>query len=451
MLKKRISYGFLGVVLLALLSVQAQAAVSEQPPKVPSLAPMLERVLPAVVNISTRSRVKMQPNPLFNDPIFRQFFGAPNMPQEQEAQSSGSGVIVDAAKGYVITNNHVIDDAEEIMVTLRDRRTVKAKVVGRDPEVDVALLQIKADRLTALPKADSSQLRVGDYVVAIGNPFGLGQTVTMGIVSALGRSGLGIENYEDFIQTDASINPGNSGGALVDLRGQLVGINTAIAGPNGGNVGIGFAIPINMADNITRQLVSYGAVKRGQLGIMIQDLTPDLAAAFGLKTTSGVVVSQVMNGSSAARAGIRQGDVITAIDGKPLSKAGELRNSVGLQRVGTKVKLSFLRDGKPYYANVVIAEAKESRQQARTENSQSAAEVFKGATLGVREGHLQVTDVQPNSPAWNAGMRRGDILESVNRKPVHSIEDVRRAVKSASGALLINLRRGNGSLFIVIK
>lgn len=439
--------GFVGMAWFVAAAAQSAAT----PPPVPTLAPMIERVVPAVVNISTRSRVQMAPNPLLDDPVFRRFFGVPEMQsQAQEMRSSGSGVIVDAKQGYILTNNHVIDDADEISVILRDRRTFKAKVIGRDPDVDIAVLQIKADRLMALPKADSSKLRVGDYVVAIGNPFGLGQTVTMGIVSALGRTGLGIENYEDFIQTDASINPGNSGGALVDLRGQLVGINTAIAGPNGGNVGIGFAIPVNMASNIMGQLVSYGEVKRGQLGVLIQDLTPELATAFGLKHHEGVVISQIVSGSPAARAGLRQGDVITAIDGKSVSTAGDLRNIVGLKRLGTIVKLDFIRDGKRYFASIRISEAKAEVRTA-SGSKPSATDTLKGAVLKQGNGHVQVSDVSGNSPAWAAGIRSGDIIISVNRQPVKTLEQVRRAAKSSVNGLLLNILRGNSALFVVIR
>ena len=287
---------FLVISLTALLIVWFQAATAALPLMVdsdgrPTLAPMLKQVTPAVVNISTKSLIKMQQNPLFNDPFFRRFFDVPEMPKERESQALGSGVIVDAKKGYILTNNHVIAKADEITVTLNDHRQFEAKVVGTDPDADLAVISIKAERLSELAMADSDTLEVGDFVVAIGNPFGLEQTVTSGIVSALGRSGLGIEGYENFIQTDASINPGNSGGALVDLDGKLVGVNTAIVGPSGGNVGIGFAIPSNMAQSIMNQLIEFGEVRRGQMGVMIQDVTPDLAKAFGIDRQSGAVIA----------------------------------------------------------------------------------------------------------------------------------------------------------------
>jgi serine protease Do/serine protease DegQ len=316
---------------------------ADQP--LPSLAPMLEAVTPAVVNISTEGRVVMRPNPLLNDPFFRRFFDIPEQPRERRVQNLGSGVIVDAKQGYVITNHHVINRADTITVTLRDGRQLPAKVIGSDPETDVAVVQIAAQKLTPLSLADSGQLRVGDYVVAIGNPFGLGQTVTSGIVSALGRNTLGIQGYEDFIQTDASINPGNSGGALVNLRGELVGINTAIFAPTGGNVGIGFAIPSNMVKQLMDQLVEYGEVRRGQLGISVQDLTPELARAFGLQNNRGAVIAQIFPNSAAQRAGLKTGDVVLAVAGKAIRNANQLRNAIGLLIVGERVTLTILRDG----------------------------------------------------------------------------------------------------------
>jgi serine protease Do/serine protease DegQ len=317
---------------------------ADQP--LPSLAPMLEAVTPAVVNISTEGRIVMRRNPLLNDPFFRRFFDIPEQPRERRTQNLGSGVIVDAEQGYVITNHHVIKRADTITVTLRDGRQLKANVIGSDPETDVAVVRIAARNLTPLSLADSGQLRVGDYVVAIGNPFGLGQTVTSGIVSALGRNTLGIHGYEDFIQTDASINPGNSGGALVNLRGELVGINTAIFAPTGGNVGIGFAIPSNMVKQLMEQLVEYGEVRRGRLGVSVQDLTPALARAFGIQNDRGAVIAQISPNSAAQRAGLQTGDVVLAVDGKAIRNANQLRNAIGLLTVGEQVTLTILRDGK---------------------------------------------------------------------------------------------------------
>ncbi len=313
---------------------------------VPSLAPMLARITPGVVNIAVRGRVRAQ-NPLLQDPFFRRFFNLPQnqLPEERETQATGSGVIVDAAKGYVLTNGHVVEHATRIEVTTKDNRRLTAKLIGRDADTDVAVLQISPANLTAVPMGDSDRLQVGDFVVAIGNPFGLGQTVTSGIVSALGRSGLGIEGYEDFIQTDASINLGNSGGPLVNLRGECVGINTAILAPGGGNIGIGFAVPINMARKVMEQLLRYGEVKRGRIGVAIQDLTPDLAQAMNTAHTTGAVIARVDPASPAERAGLHSGDLVVAVNGVAVRSGTQLRNMIGLARIGDEVELTVDRRG----------------------------------------------------------------------------------------------------------
>ncbi|NOZ52611.1 MAG: DegQ family serine endoprotease [Gammaproteobacteria bacterium] len=421
----------------------------------PTLSPMLKQVTPAVVNISTKSHVKIQQNPLFNDPFFRRFFDVPDMPQQRERQALGSGVIVDADKGYILTNNHVIKNADEITVTLKDKRHFEAKVVGTDPDADLAVIQIKAKYLAELDMADSSTLEVGDFVVAIGNPFGLEQTVTSGIVSALGRSGLGIEGYENFIQTDASINPGNSGGALVDLDGKLVGINTAILGPSGGNVGIGFAIPSNMVGSIMSQLIEYGEVRRGQLGVMIQDITPELAEALDIKHDTGAVIAQVVENSAADKAGLKVGDVVSAVNGKAVHDAAQLRNAVGLLRVGEKVSLDVVREGRKRTIKVRIAEPQRTRAEAA-----GLSEKLSGAVLGsIEPSHplagkvegVAVIDVERGSSAARAGLRRGDIIISVNRQLVKSVKDVRRAAQNNAHGILLNIRRGNGALFLVIR
>lgn len=449
---------FLQIIIsnIALASVPVQALAKATGQEVPSLAPMLSEVTPAVVNISTRSLVTINENPLLQDPFFRRFFDLPTRPRKREAQSLGSGVLVDAEQGYIITNNHVIDKADEITVTLRDNRKLIAKLIGKDAETDIAVIQVKAEKLTAVSFADSEQLRVGDYVVAIGNPFGLGQTVTSGIVSALGRSGLGIEGYEDFIQTDASINPGNSGGALVNLKGELVGINTAILSPGGsGNIGIGFAIPINMAKDIMQQLIEFGEVKRGRLGVFIQDLTEDLAKAFNLSGLEGVVVSQIMPNSPAESAGLKAGDIIVSVNDRAVTNSSDLRNIIGLLRVGRKVNLEIIRNGKKRSITAVVTE----QEQAKIEGGKISAHLS-GAMLAIVEedGNLrdrlegiQVVKVEQNSAAWNAGLRKGDIIISANRILVKNFNDLRTAVERSRRGLLLNIQRGDGGLFLLIQ
>jgi Do/DeqQ family serine protease len=332
---------------------------------VQSLAPVVSRITPGVVGISVKGRVR-EDNPLLQDPMFRRFFNLQQQPVERETQAAGSGVIVDAAQGYVMTNAHVVENANSIEVTTKDNRRLNAKLVGRDPDTDIAVLQIRAGNLTAVPIGDSDRLQVGDFVLAIGNPFGLGQTVTSGIISALGRSGLGIEGYEDFIQTDASINPGNSGGPLVDLQGRVVGINTAILAPGGGNIGIGFAVPINMARQIMDQLVSYGEIKRGRIGVAIQDLTPELAQALGTRHTQGAVIARVEPGSPAERAGLRTNDLVVAVNGAPMRSGTELRNRVGLSRIGDEVELTVERGGAERNVTVRVEKATTTAQRQRT-------------------------------------------------------------------------------------
>jgi len=452
-------FGALLLINLVLAGVpETRAAIppaDSQGQELPTLAPMLERVLPSVVNIATESRVRVQDNPLLQDPFFRRFFGIPDMPpQERQTEALGSGVIVDAKHGYVLTNNHVVEKADQITVTLKDGRSFRAKLVGRDPETDIAVVQIKADNLASVPLANSDQLRVGDFVVAIGNPFGLGQTVTSGIVSALGRSGLGIEGYEDFIQTDASINPGNSGGALVTLRGELAGINTAILAPGGGNVGIGFAIPINMAQEVMTQLTKYGEVRRGRLGVMVQNLTPELAKAFDIKETHGAVISKVVEDSPAAKAGLQPGDVVVAVNGRPVSAASDLRTTIGLMPVGETVHLEIVRNGMHRNVSVTIAKAIETKLEGRQINPRLGGAAFGEINEESPEfGNLQgvaVLGVTPGSAAWAAGLRKGDIIVSVNRQPVGNLEAFRKLAHGNDG-LLLNIRRGQGALFILIQ
>ncbi|RLT92539.1 DegQ family serine endoprotease [Ketobacter sp.] len=441
----------LAVFLMVLVSAPAFAVWPLQDGdgnQLPSLAPMLEKVNPAVVNISTFA-TRQQMNPLLNDPFFRHFFG-PNQraPQMKRSQSAGSGVIVDGDAGTVITNFHVIDGADEIKVSLNDGRSFDAKLIGSDPDVDIAILKIKADNLQEVKMADSDSTRVGDFVVAIGNPFGLGQTVTTGVVSAIGRTGLGIEGYENFIQTDASINPGNSGGALVNLKGELVGINTAIIAPAGGNVGIGFAIPTNMARHSLEQILEHGEVKRGQLGVVIQDLTPDLAEAFDLDGKQGVVVSEVQPDSAADKAGIKQGDVIIEFDGKEMKSAAQLRNAVGIRRVGDKVKIKVIRDGSTKQLTAKIGES-----SGAVLASSSLHKFLDGAHLANSKdpAGVLVQSLDPGSAAQVSGLREGDIITSVNKQRVEDLDDMKSALAKSKSQLLLRLLRGNAALYLVLK
>jgi len=452
-----ISRVFLLYAVLLFLSIgNPPAAMAKTPPQTDSIAPMLENVLPAVVNISTRTLVRTSRHLLLDDPFFRRFFDLPESQGIQRQKNSlGSGVIVDATRGYILTNHHVIENADEITVTLRDQRQFKADVVGSDSEVDLALLHIEADGLTALPVADSDTLRVGDFVVAIGNPFGLGQTVTYGIVSALGRTGLGIEGYENFIQTDASINPGNSGGPLVSMHGELVGLNTAIVGPSGGNIGIGFAIPSNMVSIIMQNLAEYGEVRRGQIGIILQNLTPELAEAFGLQQRRGAVITRVIPGSAGEQAGLSPGDIIVALDGKSITRSSDLRNTVGLLRAGSRIKLDILRRGEPLEISAVVTDPKTASIPAGKANRNLA-----GASIGpIPDNHplagevdgVGVLDVEHGSAAWQAGLRSGDVIVSLNQIPVTTVEEFRSAAARSRGRLLLNILRGNGALYIVIQ
>jgi Do/DeqQ family serine protease len=420
----------------------------------PSLAPMIEKTRPAVVNIATRGSVNIQNHPLLNDPLFRRFFkGFENLPQQKEVKSLGSGVIIDADAGYIVTNHHVIEGADEIAVTLHDGQQLEAKVVGSDPEADVAILKVEQEKLklTHIPFADSSELRVGDFAVAIGNPFGLGQTVTSGIISALGRTGLGIEGYEDFIQTDASINPGNSGGALVNLRGELIGINTAILASGGaGNVGIGFAIPINMVRELTDQLIEYGEVRRGMLGVIMQNLTPELARAFGLDMHQGVVISQVVDDSAADKAGLKAGDVVSEINGVTVKSASSMRNMVGLMRVGAKMDISVIRDGDKKILTAYIEDEVEQSLAGEKLNTKLTGAVIESHDEGGNK-FLVVADVSRGSAAWNARLRKGDLVLSVNRAPVKSLADMKKMVKASDEQILFNVQRGQTALFILIQ
>lgn len=431
----------------------------------PSLAPILENVMPAVVNVVVKTKTRMaQRSPLFENPFFRHFFDMPNQQQQQAPayrMAAGSGVIINADKGIIITNNHVVKDAETITVRLKDGRKFEAKLIGRDPASDVAVIKIDADNLTELPIADSSDLRVGDFVIAIGNPFGLSQTVTSGIVSALGRHGLnGLhDRFENFIQTDASINPGNSGGALINLKGELVGINSAILSRSGGNIGIGFAIPSNLVMKVAHQLMKYGEVKRGRLGVVGQDLTSDLAEAFGLNISKGVVIAQVVKGSAADKAGLKPRDVIVGVDNEKIDDFSDLARAIGLRTPGSKVQIKLIRDGKTQTVTATLGDAANAMESG-PEQSEQLNEALHGAQFGQipddnplagKVEGVAVLDVDRGSPAARAGLRPGDIITSVNRQQVTSLKQFYKLASKDTPQLLLHIRRQHGALFLLIK
>ncbi|MFG6653489.1 serine endoprotease DegP [Scandinavium sp. M-37] len=450
----------------------ASSATTAQ--QMPSLAPMLEKVMPSVVSINVEGSTTVNTPRMGRN--FQQFFGdnspfcqdgspfqnspfcqggqpgAPggdNGSQQQKFMALGSGVIIDAAKGYVVTNNHVVDNASTIKVSLSDGRKFDAKVVGKDPRSDIALIQIQSPKgLTAIKMADSDALRVGDYTVAIGNPFGLGETVTSGIVSALGRSGLNVENYENFIQTDAAINRGNSGGALVNLNGELIGINTAILAPDGGNIGIGFAIPSNMVKSLTEQMVKFGQVKRGELGIMGTELSSDLAKAMKVDAQRGAFVSQVLPNSSAAKAGIKAGDVITSLNGKPISSFSALRAQVGTMPVGSKIQLGLVRDGKP--VNVTLELQQSSQTQVDSSSIFNGIEGAEMSNKGNDKG-VVVSSIKPGTPAAQIGLKKGDVIVGANQQPVKNIADLRKLLDSKPSVLALNIQRGDSTIYLLMQ
>jgi len=420
------------------------------------------RAMPAVVNISTTKVVKETPfSPLLQDPFFRKFFGGPfffHIPRERVERSLGSGVIV-RSDGYVLTNHHVVKDADKVVVFLQNRRRFTAKVVGSDPHTDLALLHIEAKELPVLPWGDSEAMKVGDIVLAIGNPFGVGETVTMGIISAKGRSNVGLVEYEDFIQTDAAINPGNSGGALINTRGELIGINTAIVTRSGGYQGIGFAIPSNMARAVMEQLLKTGKVVRGWLGVYIQEVTPEMAEAFGLKKARGALVSEVMRGSPAAKAGIKRGDVIVGYDGRPVKDTTELRLLVAQTPPGRTVELELVRNGHRLKVHARIGEqpAKLAMQAEGigTLGGLKVGELTpdRARQLGLPSGTtgVVVEEVEPGSPAWMAGLRPGDVIQEVNRQPVRSVEEFQRAMAEAGRRVLLLVNRRGRTIFLMFE
>ncbi|MAY42597.1 MAG: serine endoprotease DegQ [Oceanospirillaceae bacterium] len=452
---KKIIHVFVAMMLVASAQNIAAALPTYIPEtgEVPSLAPMLEKVNPAVVNISTFSKAQSRYNPLLNDPFFRRFFNIPEQEFHQHTeprkkqQSAGSGVIVDAADGIVITNYHVIKSADEVHVGLIDGRSFNAEIVGTDPELDIAILEIDADKLTALTIADSSDVRVGDFVVAIGNPFGLGQTVTTGVVSALGRSGLGIEGYENFIQTDASINPGNSGGALVNLRGELVGINTAIISPAGGNVGIGFAIPTNMASASMNQIVKYGEVKRGQIGVGIQDITSELRDAFDLENgQKGVLITNVSDGSPAEDAGLESGDIVLSVNSKKTESTSQLRSQIAMFPIGENVRLRVLRNDKKISIDVEIGD-----RYSFSGIGNDLHPLLEGAQFENNDEGVVVKALKPNSRASYSGLRSGDVIVNANKIRVHDVKSFTKVLSRSKNSILLRVVRGNMALYLVIR
>jgi len=424
----------------------------------PTLAPLLAEVTPAIVNISVESSRSVEMNPLFNDPFFRRFFDMQPLPQQPQRQqmSAGSGVIIDAEKGYVLTNHHVVENGERISVTLKDRRQFDAELVGSDPGTDIALVKIDAGNLTDLDMGDSDRLQVGDYVLAIGNPFGLGQTVTSGIVSALGRSGLNIEGYEDFIQTDASINPGNSGGALITLDGRLVGINTAIIAPSGGNVGIGFAVPANMAKAVVDQLIEFGEVQRGQLGVTIQDFTPDLAEALGLEAGAGAVITQVEPDSAAEAAGLQPGDLIVSVDGRPVAGSADLRTQIGLKRTGRTIEIGIIRNGEQQTVVATLRRGAQGGPQAGGQDLEwlsgaDLRDLEPGDPLYGKISGVLVARLDPASRAARSGIEVGDIILAVNRVPVASVAELREQLTKVDRALALTIQRGSARIFLIMR
>ncbi|WP_061322086.1 serine endoprotease DegQ [Serratia rubidaea] len=441
----------IGLTLTAAPVANAALPLAVQGQQLPSLAPMLEKVLPAVVSVHIEgTQVQRQRLP----EEFKYFFG-PNFPTQKQSsrpfEGLGSGVIIDAAKGYILTNNHVIANADKIKVQLNDGREFDAKLLGRDEQTDIALLQITAKNLSAVKMADSDKLRVGDFAVAVGNPFGLGQTATSGIISALGRSGLNLEGLENFIQTDASINRGNSGGALVNLNGELIGINTAILAPGGGNIGIGFAIPSNMAQNLSQQLIEFGEVKRGLLGIKGSEMTADIAKAFNTDAQRGAFVSEVLPKSAAAKAGIKAGDILISVDGKPIGSFAELRAKVGTTAPGKTIKIGLLRDGKQQEVAVTLDNSETASTSADTLSpALQGASLSNGALPGGEKG-VKIDNVGKGTPAAQMGLQKGDVIIGINRQRVESITALRKVLAAKPPVMALNIVRGGETIYLLMR
>ena len=439
-----------GLVLAALALASADAALPESVGGRPviSLAPLVEAASPAVVNIRVSQTVN-RGNP-FGDDAFRRFFGIPDMPGgRQQVASAGSGVIVDAEQGYILTNHHVVSDADAIQISLIDGKILDAEIVGSDPATDIAVIKVEADGLTDMPIGNSEGARVGDFVIAIGNPFGLGHTVTSGIISALGRTGISRDGYEDFIQTDASINPGNSGGALVNMKGELIGINSAIISRSGGNVGIGFAVPTEIASSIMSQILDFGEIRRGLLGVGIQTIDAETAEALESNVDKGVLITNIVPKSAAEEAGLEVGDIIVEVNGKDVEDAAELRNTIGLMRSGDEVNLKYVRDSRTRTARAQLGQAQSQQLTGADIHPGLEGAVFAEASTTSDSG-VEVAEVAPGSPAAQRGLRPGDIITAVNRNLVRDLQDI-ASIAENNRILFLLVQRGDRSLMLQIR
>ena len=447
-LNTRLAFAGLLLAVSATASAQMPAMVDGQP--VPSLAPLVERVSPAVVNVSVRQTVT-QRNPFGDDPFWR-FFGGPNGPDgTREVASAGSGVIVDSERGFILTNHHVVANADKIVISLIDGQELDADIVGSDAATDIALIKVDAEGLVEMPIGDSEAVRAGDFVLAIGNPFGLGHTVTSGIVSALGRAGFNQNGYEDFIQTDASINPGNSGGALVNMSGELIGINSMIVSRTGGNVGIGFAVPTEIASSIMRQILDFGEVRRGLLGVTIQGIDADVAEALNASVDQGALITEIVPGSAAEESGLKVDDIIVAVNGEKITNASDLRNTIGLMGSGEDVKISYIRNGDTRSTTAVLQQQEVARSAGTDIHpGLQGAQFATFTTSSGAEGGIEVTEVEAGSPAAQRGIRSGDVISAVNRRAVRNVQQLRE-LASANRILFLLVQRGDRSLMLQIR
>jgi len=447
--KARLYFATLLLTLAFVTPAQAALPQSVKGEHVTSLAPLVEEVSPAVVNIRVSQTITRRNS--FGDDAFRRFFGLPDSggSATQEIASAGSGVIVDAKRGYILTNHHVVGDADTIQISLIDGTLLDAELVGSDPATDIAVIKVDADGLTDMPIGDSTGARVGDFVIAIGNPFGLGHTVTSGIISALGRSGISRDGYEDFIQTDASINPGNSGGALVNMNGELIGINSAIISRSGGNVGIGFAVPTEIASSIMNQILEFGEIRRGLLGVSIKTIDTEAAEALGNDIDNGALITGIQADSAAEDAGLKVGDIIVEVNGKEVDGASELRNRIGLLRSGDQVRIRYVRDNKTHSAEAQLGQAQSQRVLGEEIHPGLAGAIFAASSTTGADG-IEIAEVQEGSPAAQRGLRTGDLITHVNRIPVRDLQDLRE-VASRYDILFLTVRRGDRALMFQIR